>query len=153
MNYRYWRYRNYLEWLDFMKVHYNILREHEDGYWINYNKVLVASWGTAEFHENPKTPLNVCEVCGKTSTPKKVSQRHDVYLWDKDISFTKSGRMDYKKCARGIWDNSKTMLCMSCWNKAKAIEKRRDDGNTIADLNMKLQRSIRECQKLNRQGS
>jgi hypothetical protein len=46
------------------------------------------------------TPLNTCELCGKTSTPKKVHYRSNCWGWI---------------------EGKEGMLCMSCWNKVSRI--------------------------------
>lgn len=52
------------------------------------------------------TPLHTCDLCGKTSTPKKVYLRYDVWDWNKE------GKNDFDT-------KGKNMLCTGCWNKIR----------------------------------
>jgi hypothetical protein len=51
------------------------------------------------------TPLHTCDLCGKTSTPKKVHERNDVWGWNH------TSKYDATK--------SKSLLCTGCWNKIR----------------------------------
>ena len=119
--------------LDRLGIKYNILSSTEYGFWINRNKKAKKSWGTAVFAKNPITWLNTCEVCGKTSTPKKVHYRSGVSCWNyinmKEFSPTKD------------------TLCMGCWNKLKPIVKRQNEAKEIKRLINKLLRESRKWQK------
>lgn len=68
--------------------------------------------------ENPVTKLETCQLCGKTSTPKKVSHRIVIYRWNchdkKDWS-----------C------ESKSVLCMGCWNKVRPLVEREDEADDM----------------------
>jgi len=55
------------------------------------------------------TYLNICDICGKMSTPKKINIRNNVWGWNKD------NKHDY------LTENL-DMLCMSCWNKVIKIK-------------------------------
>jgi len=79
------------------------------------------------------TVLNVCDVCGKISTPKKIHNRNDVFGWN----FEKND-----------WSTpAKNMLCTGCWNKAAVIIHKRHDLDKCRCLLNKLTRIIRHEQK------
>lgn len=73
--------------------------------------------GHVYWMNNPVTKLNTCDLCGKTSTPKKVNYRNDVYRWNGQ------GKDDYSP--------SKSLLCMSCWNKVKPLVKREEEADEM----------------------
>jgi hypothetical protein len=85
-----------------LEITYNILREDENGIWVNFNKKGSTSWKRAGFWENPTTWLKICDLCGKASTPKKVNIRNDCYNLE-------------------LWNGTPT-LCMGCWNKVRRLD-------------------------------
>ena len=80
------------------------------------------------------TPLNKCDVCGLVSTPKKVQTRNDVYGWNRE------SRKDYLAPPRN-------MLCMGCWNRVRALVRRKDETSEIGIAIRKLQRAIQHERK------
>ena len=91
-----------------LSIQYNILNEYEWGYEINHCKKGNLSKKRAIYLINPITMLNTCQVCGKLGTPRKICTRNDVYGWDVKV-----------------WSypfETKTMLCVGCWNKAARIQ-------------------------------
>lgn len=81
------------------------------------------------FHKNPVAELMSCNLCGKVGTAKRVCNRSDVYRWNVE------NRKDYDTA-------SKHMLCMGCWNKARAIVRKRDDVDGLRIFLNKITRSI-----------
>lgn len=134
----YWVHRNCTERWDYIGVRYNLLKETENGAWYNFNKTAVKSWARAEYRENPTTKLNQCSLCGRMSVPKKVCERNDVWGWNLN---------------NGVSGTSKGMLCMGCWNKVKAVVKRRTDADKIKRATNQLNRRLQQCQKLKQQAS
>ena len=128
--------RFHIDRLEMLGRSFNVLREDEKGYWLNHCKKGNLSWKRAYYFDNPVTWLNTCDVCRKTSTPKKVHARHNVYGWDWD-------RAD-KRC---YLIESKYMLCMGCWNKVRPIVARERDAYEIQRLINQLTKEIRKCQK------
>lgn len=63
------------------------------------------------------TPLYICEICKKMSTPKHVNYKY---------------RLGYD------------YLCMSCWNKLRPIEKKQEEVKEVKKLINKLKRTKRE---------
>ena len=123
----------------------NILLHKENGFWANDNKVAVDSWARAEFYQYPSTTLKMCEVCGFSSTPKKVHYRSMIYGWNVD------------KTINGTWldysQESKTTLCMKCWNKIRPIVKAEEEANKNQLLINKLNREMGKWQKSQQQAN
>lgn len=115
----------------------NLLREDEDGYWYNSCKEGNKSWKRAFFIENEKTILKTCDLCGKTSTPRKVTCRNDVFFWNFD-------KKDFSTWADTTLKN---VLCVPCWNKIRAIFKREGDALEIKKLVNQLTREVKKWQK------
>lgn len=67
------------------------------------------SWNTS--YSLPVSQFNTCSCCNRYGTPKKVTYRPDVYRWD-----TLTVKEETK---------SDCILCMSCWNKVRAINNKR----------------------------
>lgn len=139
-------------------IEFTILHETVHGTWItkartqktiNKHKDLVKYLGDSEHHihlgsiynvrevsfvTHPVTKLEVCDMCGKMSVPKKVQYRCVESLWTMiDIS----GKHDYTKAK-----DAPHILCMGCWNKLRHL----------ADLQfetVKLNKTLRKlkCQK------
>lgn len=116
-------------------VTYNILRGQEDGFWVNTNKKGNMSWARAFFVANPVTKLVECKLCHKRSTPKKVSFRSDVVNWNN------------RHLKDWFLHESKDVLCVGCWNKVRALEKRDAEAAELRLLVNKLHREIKKCQK------
>lgn len=85
------------------------------------------------------TPLNTCELCGKTSTPKKVCYRSDISGWNREH------RNDF---AAAPIDT----LCTGCWNKVRAVVRKIHAANECSKLFNKLTRSIRDERRSHRAG-
>ena len=113
---------------------FTVVRETEDGFYVNYNGSKKHTSRTC-FIQFPSTALVECELCHKIGVPKKIHDRNDVYGWTRD------GRNDNTF-------EPKTCLCMSCWNKVKALVKRQDETNEIKRLISKLTREELKCRKL-----
>ena len=116
---------------------YNVLRHYRNGFWANLNKSKASkySWCTAEFYLYPSTTLVECQLCGKLSTPKKITCRNDVYRWnanDKNDRETKG----------------KDILCTGCWNKVRALVKRQAMCNESRKLIAKLKMETNKWEKL-----
>jgi hypothetical protein len=78
---------------------------------------------------NPVTILNECDICHKISTPKKIHERRTSVFYDRETY------------------NNKSCLCMSCWNKAKSLEKRTKDIEELKTLTYQLKKVSRVCLK------
>jgi hypothetical protein len=115
-------------------IHYNVLRDDETGVWINTNKPGNKSWKRAMFIKNPVTKLRQCGVCGKISTPKKISYRSLCADW-------------YMESLDEPMQQERNILCTGCWNKVRVIVARQHEANEIRRLNSKLIREYRKCQK------
>jgi hypothetical protein len=94
--------------------------------------------------------IEECEVCKKLGSTKKICDRPDVYGWDlpkreKTEAWTNGGKY--------IERYSKTILCVSCWNKAKPIIKKENDYNEIRKLLNKLTLVIRNEHKKTNQNN
>ena len=80
------------------------------------------------------TTLNACDVCGKLGIPRKVRVRNDVFGWNGE--------------SEKDWTTpSKDMLCTGCWNKVRAIVRKRDEANSCRRMLNKLTRTIRDERK------
>jgi len=80
-------------------------------------------------YRNPVTILNECEICHKISTPKKIHERRTSVFYDRETY------------------NNKSCLCMSCWNKAKSLEKRTREIEELKTLTYQLKKVSRVCRK------
>ena len=85
------------------------------------------------------TPLNTCELCGKTSTPKNVHYRSDVHGWAREH------KNDFETPALAT-------LCTGCWNKARAVAKKIRAAEECNKLFNNLTRSIRDERRSHRAG-
>lgn len=92
-----------------------------------------------KYVKNPVTPLYVCDVCGKRSTPKKIHIRSDVYGWNKSSYLSE--------------EKSKGLLCTGCWNRVKAVVKKQREADEIRYLKDKLYREVLKWQKLQTQAN
>lgn len=92
------------------------------------------------FIKNPVRELVNCEMCGLLASRRRIKYRNHIYGWDrlneKDYSF-----------------KSKTLLCTSCWNKAKPIFNAWQSANQLRTLNNKLKKGIYEWQRLQKQAN
>lgn len=113
---------------------FTVVSERENGFFVNYNNSKKHTSRTC-FIQFPSTTLVECELCHKIGVPKKIHVRNDVHGW------TKQSRKDCEY-------EPKTCLCMSCWNKVKALVKRQDETNEIKLLISKLTREELKCRKL-----
>lgn len=80
------------------------------------------------------SPLRTCQLCGFTSGFKKVRYRGDVHGWNL------TDRKDYETPLLNI-------LCMGCWNKARAIRNAEIIADEIKTANNRLQREYREAKR------
>lgn len=85
------------------------------------------------WERNPCTHLNTCEVCGVIGVPRKVARRTDVYGWDWETPY------DYKA--------TKDVLCVRCWNRARAVKTRRNDVEQNRLLINRIKREICNVRK------
>jgi hypothetical protein len=75
----------------------------------------------------PYSPINVCERCGVIGGLRRVTTRNDVFRWN--------------AIDRSDWSiKSMDMLCVSCWNVARAISVLRDAIEDLGRLARKLDR-------------
>ena len=125
----------FIDRLERLNVEYNIVGETEDGYWYNFCKKGNMSWARAIYERNPFTELRTCDLCGKTSTPKKVQYRSLCIRWNVDDK-----KHDFE--TRG-----KDTLCMGCWNKVRIVVKRQNEVETNRRLINKLNRERLKWQK------
>ena len=116
-------------------IHYNILRDDETGAWINTNKPGNKSWKRARFIKNPVTMLRECGVCGKISTPKKISYRSLCADWYMTNPYEEPMQQE------------KDILCTGCWNKVRRIVARQREANELRLLNNRLIREYRKWQR------
>lgn len=79
------------------------------------------------YSANPVTELRKCDLCGKVSTPKKVQHRPLVWRWDKH-------KNDYS--------DSKSTLCMGCWNKTRRLVERQEKLDELIKLQRKILREV-----------
>lgn len=91
------------------------------GYWRGRTKSGAVHKRDSYFVVNDITWLNECDLCGKISTPKRVTHRNFAWITYKTFE---------------IYDAS--CLCTSCWNKYRALEKRLLDAEHIAKVARKL---------------
>lgn len=82
----------------------------------------------------PMTTLNACDICGRLGTRRRVTHRHHIYRWNSD------GPRDWKT-------PSKHMLCVGCWNKARALVRAISEADEIRRLGRKLHREALKCRK------
>ncbi len=83
------------------------------------------------------TKLRKCELCGKISTPKKITLRFCVNGWDSKYSYK--------------FHMSKIMLCMGCLNKVRPVHKAKKEAERIKTLTGRLYKEVLKCQKLQKQ--
>lgn len=83
------------------------------------------------YHENPVTWLQTCGICGWVSTPKNVTYRSDVHKW-----YLPFGVDDG-------YDSSKEVLCVGCWNKARAISKMKEGLRDVKKTTYRLKEERR----------
>ena len=95
-----------------------------DGFW-GRKKGRGHKWN---FYSNPVTRLMDCMICGKRSTPKKVSCRSDCYGWNR------TGPLDMSE--------SKDVLCVGCWRRVASILKKERDFDDNRRMINKLEREI-----------
>lgn len=100
--------------------------EYEDGVWFRQKGRGHSRW---YWLENPVTKLKTCELCRKTSTPKKVTHRDGIYGWNfhnkEDLSF-----------------ESKDVLCVGCWNKVRSLIERKHKADEVGKIINELERTI-----------
>ncbi len=77
----------------------------------------------------PHCKLNPCGLCGRLGGPHRVSYRSDVFSWN----FT--GPKDFSTEVNAV-------LCMGCWNRARAIVAMKDEAQEIGYLARKLLREV-----------
>ena len=104
--------------------------ESETSYWYSS----INNKRCAHKYDNPVTMLNTCNVCGLKSTPKRVNIKGDIYGWN-------------FKDNKSLGVKSKDCLCMSCWNKIKALTAKEYESVEIKRLTNKLLKEARKCQK------
>lgn len=131
---------HYMDRWQRLNCKFNVVYETEKGYWFNHCKIGNLSNKRIYFWENPVTELNTCELCGLTSTPKKVHYRSCVYGWNW------KNNKDYQA-------ESLETLCMGCWNKVRVQVKRSRELDEIRRLTKKLYKEALRCQKLQTQAS
>ena len=83
--------------------------------------------------------IRYCDLCEKEGNAKTIYQRNDVWSWNFD------GPKDYTT-------KSKSCLCMSCWNKVRAVVRRQDKADELQQEINKLNRSIKD-ERRNRRAS
>jgi hypothetical protein len=82
------------------------------------------------------SPIYTCDVCGKTGGHHSVRRRDAIYGWN----FEKDQwRYDPVK--------SKSTLCTGCWNKARAVVRRRDEAEALQYSIKQLKKEIRNASK------
>ena len=81
----------------------------------------------------PYSSLNCCDVCGLLGGERRVNTKSDVYAWNRD-------RGDYKT-------RSKDMLCVSCWNRVRALVKRERAATINKTLINRINMEIRNGRK------
>ena len=74
--------------------------------------------------------VNQCDICGLISSKNKVRNRDDVFSWNFE------NKKDW-------WTEPKNMLCMGCWNKVKALQKRQQESEGLRRYINKLHRTIK----------
>ena len=84
----------------------NIVSETNRGIWVNHNRFCVDSWFRVRYWTYPVTWLYQCDMCGKLSTPRKI--RDVPYEWWR-----------FAFLANSISD-----LCMSCWGRVMAQQRK-----------------------------
>lgn len=89
------------------------------------------------FEEHPRTTLITCDVCGKTSTPKKVQERTDCWGWN-----IANPNKDHVT-------PSKHTLCMGCWNKVRPLVRKAELYRETKSLINKLNKEQRQWRKSN----
>ena len=95
------------------------------------------------FHKNPVTTLNTCCACGKIGIPRRIQHRSNVLWWHLERQELKYGYpKDYS-----VPDMS--MLCMSCWNKARSIVKKQQEQKLFEREIKSLTRSITDAKRDN----
>ena len=121
---------------------YNVLAHFRNGFWANSNKSKGAkySFKSAHFYKYPSTTLRECQLCGKLSTPKKITCRNDVFRWNV------TDKNDYET-------EGKNTLCMGCWNKIRVLVKRQEVCDQSRRLIAKLKEETRKWVKLQQQVS
>lgn len=77
--------------------------------------------------------IRFCELCGKEGTTSTIYRR-DVFGWNFESP---------KDCTT----KPKNVLCMSCWNKVRAIVRKRDATDEIRILLNKLTKAISDERK------
>lgn len=126
----------------------NILAVDEEGFFANTNKAGNRSWARAFYIYNPITWLRTCDLCGKTSTPKKIQNRYYDIVgdWNKpDLRVSRRHRLDAIR--ESLSTPSKNMLCMSCRNILAPICRREEEAYESKVLINKLYREVLKCQK------
>ena len=89
----------------------------------------------------PYTEINVCEVCGKIGTPRRVTIRNDVWGWNRE------SKEDY------VTEPKMGMLCVGCWNRVRTLVYREDKIDEIRSFIKKLERTIANERKQQNQNN
>ena len=86
------------------------------------------------------TKVLKCELCGRLGSPKYVCYRNDIFHWNFGLRHETPDRIIHR-------------LCISCWNKIKPINRKRDIVLENRKVINKTFREIAKCAKLQRQAS
>ena len=101
--------------------------------WVSYYETNIKKNGKPgmrlDFRSRDVTPLMNCAMCHHLKTPRKI--RTSFYLWYVAEQITKKNYYQY-------YDASKCDLCIGCWNKVRAIEKKEN----------KLKENIKQTKEL-----
>jgi hypothetical protein len=79
----------------------------------------------------------VCSCCGKDGTNKNIRIRNDVYGWNR------VSKDDYATA-------SKSLLCMSCWNKIRPIVKKQEESEICFSLIRTINKELKNGNQDNR---
>lgn len=83
-----------------------------------------------KYGKYPKGSNNICGVCNKKGSNSNINTKWGLYGWNKDNRYSGCHHEAIKK----------STLCVSCWNKLKAIQKKEEEAREIKRLSNKLNR-------------
>jgi hypothetical protein len=78
------------------------------------------------------TPFRECQLCGFRHGPRRVHERSCIYGWDLEVQHAQ---------------DSKTMLCTGCWNKARAIVRLKGQAYDLKRQMNALQKAYRQAKR------
>ena len=106
------------------------------------------------FIHNPFSKLNLCDLCGKHGTARRVRYRDDVYDWNLMHDYPIYARKGDPRLAEYFGQGGgKNILCTSCWNKVKPLHKREKEAEELRGLIKTFQKEIKSWQKSQQQAS